>query len=103
MSVFPRLAGSGHWALWHFVWKAGPRIQMLFGNSIALFFNGGEAGKAENHAVEFVKASGNTPEDFHSLKEVFKQISGLVVAFVQGPWLLAIYPGITACTSPSPC
>ena len=79
MSVFPRLAGSGHWALCHFVWKAGPRIQMLFGNSITPFFDGGEAAKAEEHAVEFVKASGDTPEDFHSLKEVLNQISGLVV------------------------
>lgn len=79
MSVFPRLAGAGNWALCRFVWKARSRIQGLFGNSIELFFDGGEADKAENHAVEFVKASGDTPGDFHSLKEVFNQISGLVV------------------------
>ena len=40
------------------------------------FFDGGEVDKAEEHAVEFVKVSGHTPEDFHSLKEVFNQMSG---------------------------
>ena len=81
MSVFPRLAGSGNWALCRFGWKAVFRILGLSGNSIALFFDGGEADKAENHAFEFVKASGDTPGDVHSLKEVFNQISGLVVTF----------------------
>ena len=48
------------------------------------FFDGGEVVKAEKHAVEFVKASCHTPEDFHSLKKVFTQMSSLVAIFVQG-------------------
>ena len=65
-----------------------------------LFFDGGEVDKALEHAVEFVKASGHTPEDFHALKEAFNQMSGLVVIFAQGAWLLAICLGIPAGSMP---
>ena len=54
------------------------------------FDDGGEMDDAEENAVEFFEASGESAEDLHALKEIFNQMPSLVTCLVQGALFLAV-------------